>query len=524
MRELLSYHTPEDDTVEDDGGPAPPIAPNDRELLMRFCTRRDEPAFAELVQRHARLVWVVVWQVLRHREDVEDAFQATFLILARRSRSIRSRDSIAAWLHSVAFRTALAVRRRRNGVQQLNGEAGKLIAPVDEQLAEIQRHEQRTVLLEELRALPQRYQLPMTLCYLEERTRSEVADELGCTVAAVKGRLARGKQLLRVRLIRRGVALSTAMAAMAAPLAEAKAVAITTVATGLSSVATGGALSGSQVSQTAVQLAKHGAQMMAISAIAKPAAVVILVATLGAATLVADDDANKKPSTTGTAAATSGLDLQVTAPQPPKVEPAPAAFTTPPTVNAYGNPPVPVPATGNYTAPQPTPPIVPVQPPAFNNNPNPTPVLSESGQKQLELEKDYWELKLQALRMKSEAEEMRARILEMQVEQGTAPAGQEAESRTARAESLLLQAEAKMAEIEILKIDERLKKAAEAAKRPQEETAIFMKHETPPYTSRSPRSPDPPLNPQSPPRRLVPAAGGNPPRSLRPIRSPSATC
>ena len=291
---LLRHQPALDADAEDDGGPIEPISANDRELLMRFCTRRDESAFAELVERHARLVWVVVWQVLRHRQDVEDAFQATFLILARRSRAIRSRDSIAAWLHSVAFRTALAVRRRRNGVQQLNGEADKLIATVDEQFAEIQRHEERSVLLEELRALPQRYQLPLTLCYLEDRTRSEVADELGCTVAAVKGRLARGKQLLRVRLIRRGVALSTAMAAMAAPLAEAKAVASTAVLAGLSSVAAGGALSGSHVSQTAVQLAKHGAQMMAISAIAKPAAVVILVATLGAATLVADDAANSK--------------------------------------------------------------------------------------------------------------------------------------------------------------------------------------------------------------------------------------
>ena len=126
-------------------------------------------------------------------------------------------------------------------------------------------------------------------------------------------------------------------------------------------------------------------------------------------------------------------------------------------------------------------------------------MLSESGKKQLELEKDYWELKLQALRMKSEAEDMRARILEKQVELGTAPADQEAESRTARAESLLLQAEAKMAEIEILKIEERLKKAEEVAKKPQEETTIFMKHENPtlyiPLTSQPRSAPQPPIAP-----------------------------
>ncbi|MEM9353664.1 MAG: sigma-70 family RNA polymerase sigma factor, partial [Planctomycetota bacterium] len=248
MHRLIQPTTPaladEGGDGQDDRGPAEPIAANDRELLMRFCTRGDESAFAELVERHSGLVWVAVWQVLRHRQDVEDAFQATFLILARRSATIRGRDSIAGWLHRVAFRTALAVRRKRGDAKPLNGEADTLVAPEAEQLAAIGQHEERSLLLEELRALPERYQLPITLCYLEQRTRGEAADELGLSVAAVKGRLARGKQMLRARLARRGVGLSTAVAALAAPLAEAQAAVASGATAALASAAVNGSAAG----------------------------------------------------------------------------------------------------------------------------------------------------------------------------------------------------------------------------------------------------------------------------------------
>src|SRR5690242_5212684 len=80
---------------------------------MRFVRERDHCAFAEMVERHGRLVWMICRQVLRHHQDVEDAFQATFLIMAERARSIRASDSAAAWLYKVAMRTALAARRKR---------------------------------------------------------------------------------------------------------------------------------------------------------------------------------------------------------------------------------------------------------------------------------------------------------------------------------------------------------------------------------------------------------------------------
>ena len=79
----------------------------DGELIMRFVRHRDHEAFAQIVERHGRLVWIVCRQVLGQHHDVEDAFQATFLILAERARSIRVRDSVASWLYKVAMRTAL---------------------------------------------------------------------------------------------------------------------------------------------------------------------------------------------------------------------------------------------------------------------------------------------------------------------------------------------------------------------------------------------------------------------------------
>src|SRR5262245_31682996 len=111
---------------------APPIPATDGERLMRFRVHRDEAAFHEVVRRHAPLVWGVCWQVLRHREDVEDAFQATFLILARKASSIRAADSAAGWLYRVAFRTALATRqrRRRLGMEPL---AADPPAPLEDQ-------------------------------------------------------------------------------------------------------------------------------------------------------------------------------------------------------------------------------------------------------------------------------------------------------------------------------------------------------------------------------------------------------
>jgi RNA polymerase sigma factor (sigma-70 family) len=278
-------------------GGAAAIPSTDGERLMQFRQHRDEAAFQAVVRAHAPLVWGICWQVLRRREDVEDAFQATFLILARKAHSIRAADSAAGWLYRVAFRTALAARqrRRRLGVEPMGDDPP---APLEDQLAAIERSEQCEALLEELHALAARYRQPLVLCYLEGRSRQEAADELGLSLAAVKGRLARGLRQLRTRLAYRGLALSTAAALLtremaaahatvaAAPIAQATALGAsfawrTPAVGGPGSTAAGGA-------SAAVTLANKGLLAMKMAALAKPAIGLLAVGmTAGAIALAA---------------------------------------------------------------------------------------------------------------------------------------------------------------------------------------------------------------------------------------------
>jgi RNA polymerase sigma-70 factor (ECF subfamily) len=150
---------------------------SDAELVGRFLARRDEEAFAALLRRHGPLVWGVCRRVLGREHDVEDAFQATFLILARQAASIRRRSSLRCWLHGVALRVALrakasARKRRQEPPVDLPSRNGD---PVDAACA----GELASVLDAEVRRLPERYRLPLVLCYLLGRTNEEAARELG---------------------------------------------------------------------------------------------------------------------------------------------------------------------------------------------------------------------------------------------------------------------------------------------------------------------------------------------------------
>jgi RNA polymerase sigma factor (sigma-70 family) len=184
---------------------------SDARLLERFRQGRDGDAFAALVRRHGPLVLGVCRRVLGNEHDAEDAFQATFLVLARRAGSIRRAESLGAWLYEVAYRIALKARARAARRRQHERQAGEMPRP--EKPAEELRQEVRPALDEELHRLPERYRRLLVLCDLEGRTHQEAAREVGLPPGSLSRHLGRARELLRERLVRRGITLSAAVLA-----------------------------------------------------------------------------------------------------------------------------------------------------------------------------------------------------------------------------------------------------------------------------------------------------------------------
>jgi RNA polymerase sigma factor (sigma-70 family) len=214
----------------------------DRELLQRFLAG-DEAAFSELVRRHTGLVSSVCQRVLRQSSDAEDAFQATFLILARKAKSLEWQDSIAGWLHQAARRTALklrstAVRRRNVEDQAARQHSAAADSSVTNPVSEVGIRELGEILDAELASLPLRFREVILLSQIEGLTRDEVAGRLGITVATVKDRLERGREQLRSRLLRRGVELTSAALAVWLVPATAQATSLMTLASATSHAAT----------------------------------------------------------------------------------------------------------------------------------------------------------------------------------------------------------------------------------------------------------------------------------------------
>jgi RNA polymerase sigma factor (sigma-70 family) len=177
--------------------------PSDPQLLRSYSAQGDQSAFAELLRRHGPMVLGVCRRVLGHSPDAEDAFQATFLVLARKAAALRRPELLPSWLHGVAARTARTARARRPKpsvsvpLSLMDGAEG----PVEE----ASWGEVRQVLDEELGRLPARCRTVLVLCYLDGLTRDEAAQRLGWSLARVKRCLESGRHILRQRLVRRGI-------------------------------------------------------------------------------------------------------------------------------------------------------------------------------------------------------------------------------------------------------------------------------------------------------------------------------
>jgi RNA polymerase sigma factor (sigma-70 family) len=180
---------------------------SDRELLRRFADGREEAAFAALVRRHGPMVLGVCQRVLHDTADAEDAFQATFLILARKAKSGGWCESVGPWLYRVAH--GMALRVRIAGQRRRQHESRAAARSAEDPLAAITGRELAECLDAELQRLPERLRAPLVLCCLEGQTRDEAARQLGWSLATLKRRLEQGRERLRQRLHRRGFELPT---------------------------------------------------------------------------------------------------------------------------------------------------------------------------------------------------------------------------------------------------------------------------------------------------------------------------
>jgi RNA polymerase sigma factor (sigma-70 family) len=213
----------------------------DAELLERFALGRDETAFRALVDRYGNLVFGACRRVLRDVQEAEDAFQATFLVLARKAGSLQKKEALAGWLFGVARRLSLrararaAARRRRDSVE-------RPALPEPAPGEDLSWREMLQTLDEELARLSEKHRAPLVLCYLQGKTQDEAAQQLGWSKSTCRRRLEEGRRVLLARLARRGVTLSAALgtaalaaAANARPLDSLTAATVTAALAGTSS-------------------------------------------------------------------------------------------------------------------------------------------------------------------------------------------------------------------------------------------------------------------------------------------------
>ena len=186
---------------------------SDNELLARYVHRGDEASFEELIRRHASMVLLVSRNLLWRREDAEDVFQAVFALLSTKGPKLLNHQSLGGWLHVVAMRKSLQLRRqiaRSREVEMLD----EPVKPLEPWQA-IAESRDRELLHREIARLPSRYREVIVLYHFEGKSRSQIAQTLDSTTSAVKAILARARQTLRQRLVHQGIGASIVIASCA---------------------------------------------------------------------------------------------------------------------------------------------------------------------------------------------------------------------------------------------------------------------------------------------------------------------
>jgi RNA polymerase sigma factor (sigma-70 family) len=282
----------------------------DGQLLRQYFAYQDEDAFAALVRRHGPMVLGVCRRLLRRAEDAEDAFQAAFVVLARKGLRIAERQTIGGWLHGVAYRVALDVRRRgarrRSKEHQVEDMPHPLAMPEEDQselLAKLDR---------ELARLPEKYRVPVVLCELEGRSRKEAARQLGLPEGTLSSRLATARKTLAKRMAGHGPAVAGAsLTALFASQAGAVVVPGPLVASTVRAA-------GGVVSAGVVALAEGVLKAMLLTKIKGAALVLLLTSAIGVGAVgltyrtaaAADDPPANAPRATAKAANPDKDDLE----------------------------------------------------------------------------------------------------------------------------------------------------------------------------------------------------------------------